>query len=154
MSRHGGGCGINPHPTPDNRPLALSRQSYRQYTRQVHNNLAAQLELLGEPYSSGDAPGEGVRLLLGSDALGIGSKVTTRWLLPASAAAFDARCAGRDLGAAVDAGCPMMGALWGREGTRRRGRTAWCFPVAGLRHGRVARRRAHPRALVTSVAII
>jgi hypothetical protein len=82
----------------------------------VHNNIIAQLELLGMPYSSGFDAGEGVRLLLGSDALGVKGvanktehDLPTRWLVPASAAAFDARCAKADMDAALADGCVLLG---------------------------------------------
>lgn len=94
-----------------------SWQSHATTTRLVHNNIIAQLELLGMPYSTGVEPGQGLRLVLGSDYLGIpgmtpgGAPVntTTRWLMPASATAFDPRCKRAGLDEALADGCALLG---------------------------------------------
>jgi hypothetical protein len=93
-------------------------QAYTENTARVHNNILAQLELLGMPLSAGDLPGEGVRLVLGSDVMPVRGKVNnqvlgfdipTRWLLPASVAAFDPRCNKADMDAALADGCTLLG---------------------------------------------
>ena len=85
--------------------------------------MAAQLELLGIPLSTGRA-GEGVRLLLGTDVLSIPGKIpngtgdstflqdaqtSTRWLLPASMKAFDSRCSHQDPTVADGMDCAAVG---------------------------------------------
>lgn len=95
----------------------------------MHNNIIAQLELIGMPYSSGFDAGEGVRLVLGSDIMGVKGvankaqiDVPTRWLIPASVAAFDPRCNKADMDAALADGCVLLGVC---PGHGKCGRVGW-----------------------------
>lgn len=134
-------CTLGPPPPQPRAARARPRpQSYSAVTKTVYNNIVAQLELLGAPFSTGDAPSEGLRLVLGSDVTGVkGSDngtqldVPTRWLLPASVAAFDPRCNKSDMDAAVADGCTLIGArLLGQAFRGRRMRTGQL--LSGLQH--------------------
>ena len=97
----------------------------RDSTNQVYDNLQAQVELLGQPLSFGDGPGEGLRLLLGSEVLGFealgvddrdaeapklkGRITESRWLLPASLQKFDPRCALATPADGLRLGCSTVG---------------------------------------------
>lgn len=97
----------------------------RDSTNQIYDNLMAQLDLLGSPLSFGDQPGEGLRLLLGSEVLGFealgvddrnaegptlkGRITESRWLIPASLEAFDPRCTFAVPADAARLGCSTVG---------------------------------------------
>lgn len=80
------------------------------WASQISENVQAQLEIAGVPYSWGEA-GAGVRTVLGSDVTGrnatlgaASASTATRWLLPASPQAFAAECVDPE-----DASCPLLG---------------------------------------------
>lgn len=82
------------------------------WASQISENVQAQLEIAGVPYSWGEA-GAGVRTVHGSDVTGrnatlgaASASTVTRWLLPASPQAFAAECLDPE-----DASCPLLG-LW------------------------------------------
>jgi len=92
----------------------------------VRRSVARSLELLGAPYSTGDTPGDGARLIVGvdytlSDAArdvlqndNKDSKIpyypsTTRYLVPASLAQFDPRCEGSNVSVMAAKGCSLLG---------------------------------------------
>ena len=87
----------------------------------VYNNMAVQIEMLGHPLSWG-GEGEGARLVLGTDITGrkglysdgategtTAVNTTTKWLLAASPATFDPRCAYSDILYASAADCAAVG---------------------------------------------
>ena len=98
-------------------------------SREVYDNMVLQMELLGGALSWGDGPGEGVRLILGSDAMDKPAKIDndqlrsadkkkadltstwidTKWLVPASVAAFDPNCSTSDVKTAMSQGCSVIG---------------------------------------------
>lgn len=70
------------------------------------------MELMGAPHSWGDNPGEGVRLVLGTDVVRYGNnslpfKAPSVWLVPASPGAFDPACTLPN--ATAEAGCSLVG---------------------------------------------
>lgn len=73
------------------------------------------MELMGAPYSFGDKPGEGVRLVLGADVLPPSNKSkplpdyaqSSVWLVPASPGAFDPACTFPN--ATAESGCSLIG---------------------------------------------
>jgi hypothetical protein len=72
------------------------------------------MELLGSPHSWGDTPGEGVRLVLGTDVLAPNTTNPlpdytkySAWLVPASPGAFDPACTFPN--ATAEAGCSLVG---------------------------------------------
>lgn len=93
----------------------------------IYNNIIAQLEYLGAPYSEGRAAGEGVRLLIGTNVMGVQGKaiinpngeesdqklqpynVNTTWLFAASVQAFDSRCNSRLVENAYKGACAAVG---------------------------------------------
>ena len=103
-------------------------QSYSTTTRTVYNNLISQLELLGAPFS---ADITGIRGAYQNTTF----DVPTRWLLPASASAFDARCAKADMDAALADGCLLLGACRPKGGAFQRQRAARAAGAPALLSG-------------------
>lgn len=110
--------------------------------RRYYSNLVQQFEAAGAPHSWGDKLGEGTRLILGTDVMGFttaevrdstgGSPTATRFLMPASAAAFDPRCNGTNDPSAVKPGCAAVGTHASMKA--RATRTApWSGPAAEAR---------------------
>lgn len=70
------------------------------------------MEALGAPHSWGDVPGEGARLVLGTDVVRPGDGdvpfyAPSTWLVPASPGAFDPACTLPN--ATAEAGCSLVG---------------------------------------------
>lgn len=70
------------------------------------------MELLGAPYSWGEVPGQGVRLVLGTDVVryqntSVPYFLPSMWLVPASPGAFDPACTLPN--ATAGAGCSLVG---------------------------------------------
>lgn len=91
---------------------------------QIYDYMVQQLELLGQPLSWGAAPGEGVRLILGSEITSVNAQMpdtsnpddvkltsmsnNSTWILAASPGSFDPRCNSPNATHALLSNCSLV----------------------------------------------